>query len=116
LTILASPFRLFTSRSSLRDPLTAYLAPGLSFQLNRIYAQTSEISSTNIAFLILVTLLSPFLALGLALWAWIVALYWVLAAIVGNPDGLDGRNDGRELVLSTRRWWLSWLKLALKDD
>ena len=54
--------------------------------------------------------------MGLAVWAWIVAVYWLLAAVVGNPDGLDGRSDGRELVLSTRRWWKGWLGLAVLNE
>jgi len=57
-------------------------------------------------------MLSPALAGGLAVWSWVVAAYWICSAIVGNPDGLDGRNDGRELVLQTRRWWLSWVHMA----
>jgi len=65
--------------------------------------------------LLLVLLVSPILALGLAVWSWVVAIYWLFAAMVGNPDGLDGRNDGRELVLQVRRWWESWLRMALVD-
>jgi len=41
----------------------------------------------------------------LSFWALILGVYCVLAASVGNPDGLDGRREGWELVYSTRRWW-----------
>lgn len=59
--------------------------------------------------LLIVNAVGPLLSLGVALAAWVVGLYWVLAAMVGNPDGLDGRNDGRETVAGLRRWWEGWL-------
>ena len=62
--------------------------------------------------LVIVHLLSPLLAVGAMLWSWVVATYWLFAAMVGNPDGLDGRNDGKELVLQLRSLWEGWLRKA----
>lgn len=61
-------------------------------------------------------LLNPVFAFALMLWAWVAAFYWAGSAIVGNPDGPDGtksNDDGRELILSTRRWWRSWLLMGV---
>ena len=81
-------------------------------QLRVIYNPRADEVDVSMSLAIMVHLLSPALAVGVVVWSWVVAFYWLCSAVVGNPDGLDGRNDGRELVLATRRWWEKWLLLA----
>lgn len=65
--------------------------------------------------LLLVNILSPIYAIGICLSAWVAALFWFYAAILGDPDTgcRDGRDDGRAAVLGVRRWWEKWLEQAL---
>lgn len=53
--------------------------------------------------------------MGVAVAAWTVAMYWVFAAIVGDPDGSEGGNDGVETVLGLRGWWERWLVRAMLE-
>jgi hypothetical protein len=65
--------------------------------------------------LFLLHLFSPICALGIALAAWIAALFWVYAVILGDPpDGEEGLDDdgGRATVLGVRGWWERWLCLG----
>lgn len=64
--------------------------------------------------LFLVNILSPIYAVGIGLSAWVAALFWFYAAILGDPDGeyRDGRDDGRAAVLGVRRCWEGWLEQA----
>ncbi|EQL38281.1 hypothetical protein, variant 2 [Blastomyces dermatitidis ATCC 26199] len=59
--------------------------------------------------LLLIHLLSPLLIPALLIAAWIAASFWVFAMILGNPDGTEGRDDGRVAVLGVRNWWWRWL-------
>lgn len=59
--------------------------------------------------LVLVHLLSPFVSLGVAGAAWVAASFWFYAAIIGDPDGTRGKDDGRAAVLGVQAWWESWL-------
>lgn len=85
-------------------------------QLRCIYAPTANIEGKSVASLLLNLVASPFLSMGVALAAWIVAIYWIFAAIVGDPDGTEGGDDGRATVLGLRGWWESWLLKAILDD
>lgn len=60
--------------------------------------------------------MSPFLTMGLAVAAWTVAIYWIFAAIVGDPDHSGGGDDGRATVLGLRGWWESWLERAVVQE
>lgn len=84
-----------------------------------MYSSTTDYTAVEqyrLVIMVMVLLAAPVVAMGVAAWAWIVAIYWLFAAMVGNPDGLDGRNDGRELVLDLREWWIRWLMKAVRDD
>jgi hypothetical protein len=59
--------------------------------------------------LVLVQLLSPFMSMGMMVVAWVVAVFWLLTMVVGDPAGLDKRDDGKESVLAIRKWWEGWL-------
>ena len=59
--------------------------------------------------LIFVNLVSPIYAGPIAIAAWTAAVFWFYAAILGNPDGRDGRDDGVAAVMAVRGWWESWL-------
>lgn len=66
--------------------------------------------------LILLNLFSPVYAVAVALSAWVAAMFWFYAAILGDPDGRDGKDDGRAAVLGVRGWWERWLQRGMKDD
>lgn len=63
--------------------------------------------------LIAIHLASPLISIGVAVAAWISAAFWVFAVIMGNPDGTERRDDGRDAVLVVRNWWESFLLMAL---
>jgi len=121
--ILLLPFRLCARKPGFKDHLISLLSPALVVQLQCMCAPTiftdghhnTTTQCYSLGMLVVVHLLAPVLAMGISMWAWIVAIYWTFAAMVGNPDGLDGRNDGRELVLYLRGFWLDgWLMRAVK--
>ncbi|KAL8823294.1 MAG: hypothetical protein Q9191_005990 [Dirinaria sp. TL-2023a] len=64
--------------------------------------------------LILVNLCSPFYAIWVSASAWVAAFFWAFTAIMGDPDGKDGKDDGREAVMGVRHWWERWLGRALR--
>lgn len=73
----------------------------------------AEPAVTNPPMLILIHLFSPVYALGIALSAWVAAVFWAYAVILGDPDGRDGNDDGRAAVLGVRAWWERWLERGL---
>lgn len=64
--------------------------------------------------LFVVHVLSPFVSIGVAIAAWTAAVFWFYAAILGDPDGRDKHNDGKESVLGVRMWWEKWLLRAVR--
>lgn len=126
--ILLSPLSLLTtSYPSLHTQLDRFLSPPINAQLDFILsANTHHPSSSgdddfdeddktaNPVMLVLVNILSPIYAIGICLSAWVAALFWFYAAILGDPDTgyRDGRDDGRAAVLGVRRWWERWLEQA----
>jgi hypothetical protein len=72
--------------------------------------------------LVVVHLLSPLVSIGIAISAWVSAVFWFYAAILGDPGGVENRNgqypkdcnDGRASVLVVRAWWKNWLIKALR--
>lgn len=64
--------------------------------------------------LISVLLCSLFLSIGVALTTWVAACFWIFAAMLGNPDGTERKDDGRAAVLGVRNWWERWLLRALR--
>ncbi|KAF2722344.1 hypothetical protein K431DRAFT_195679, partial [Polychaeton citri CBS 116435] len=119
ITLLSQPVRLCAKRLSFGTQLAGLLGPALNLQLRAVYTplppHVNEDGSYNTGWLILVQLLSPFVSIGVALTSWVVAMYWVLAAIVGEPDPAvtEKRDDGRETCLALRKWWEKWLARAL---
>ena len=66
--------------------------------------------------LVLVSMLSPLYAMAIAVAAWVAGAFWLYTAVLGNPDGREDRDDGREAVLAVRRWWERWLIQSLEPE
>jgi hypothetical protein len=64
--------------------------------------------------LVVVNLFAPVVATGVAIAAWTAAFFWFFSAILGDPAGQDGHNDGRDSILGVRNWWDRWLSRALR--
>lgn len=111
------PVRLiFTRKRSFSDIVLSLLAPTLNLHLRCIYSFPTAGAELQLAQTLAVLLASSLFSVGIAVWCLVLGVYWVFAAIIGNPDGLDGRSDGRELVLSTRQKWDDWLRLSVKPE
>lgn len=108
ITTLSQPVRLCAHRITYGQQLASLLGPALSLQLKCIYTPLPPNANEDGVFhpgmLVFVLLVSPVLSLGVAIAGWVVAAYWLLAAIVGDPAGMDKRDDGRENVLRLRSW------------
>lgn len=112
-TVLTYPLRLFSaSRQHLSDELRILLARSNRVQLRAIYSFNITQGNT-VSSLLLVHALSPFTSMAVALSAWAVAIYWLFAAMIGDPDGTEGGNDGRATVLGLRAYWEMWLCKAM---
>jgi hypothetical protein len=111
--LLLQPFRLCTKRPSLSSQLTSFLAPPLNLQLHLVYSFSSS-TSYSVPMMIVVHLLSPIVAIGVAIGAWTAAFFWFFSAILGDPAGQDGHNDGKESLLGVRNWWDRWLSRGLR--
>ena len=112
-TVLTYPLRLFSaSRQPLSHELRSLLARSNRLQLRAIYS-VNITQGKSVSSLLLVHALSPFIAMAVSLGAWAVALYWVFAAMIGDPDGTEGGNDGRATVLGLRAYWEMWLCKAM---
>lgn len=118
LLLLLSPIHLVRKQMSLGDRLIRVLAPLFRKQLQMMYA-TSVHDAYTFEFkpvtLVLVHLASPLLSFGVAIAAWVSFAFWVFAFIMGNPDGTERRDDGRDAVLSVRNWWERYFLKALKQ-
>lgn len=66
--------------------------------------------------LVLVSILSPLYAMAISVATWVAGVFWFYTAILGNPDGRENRDDGREAVLAVRGWWERWLVQALEPE
>ncbi|THV71724.1 hypothetical protein D6C86_06266 [Aureobasidium pullulans] len=112
-TVLTYPLRFFSaSRRSLSEELRSLLARSNRLQLRAIYSFNIT-QGKSVSSLLLVHVLSPFTAMAVSLSAWAVAIYWVFAAMIGDPDGTEGGNDGRATVLGLRAYWEMWLCKAM---
>ncbi|KAF4550185.1 Hypothetical protein D9617_18g033760 [Elsinoe fawcettii] len=111
------PIRLiFTRKRSFSDVVLSILAPTLNLHLRCIYSFPTAGAELQLPQTLAVLLASSFFSMGIAIWCMVLTVYWGFAAIIGNPDGLDGRSDGRELVLSTRQKWDDWLRLSVRPE
>ncbi|KAF2263224.1 hypothetical protein CC78DRAFT_288505 [Lojkania enalia] len=113
IAILLQPFRLCTNRPPLSSQIMAFLAPPLNLQLHLIYSHSSA-TDYSPPMLVVVNLFSSIVAIGVAVAAWTAAFFWFFSAILGDPAGQDGHNDGRDSILGVRRWWDRWLSRALR--
>lgn len=120
ITSLAQPVRLCARRPTFGQQLGGLLGPALNLQLKSIYTplppHADEDSSYRTGMLLAIQLLSPFLSLGMMIAAWVVAVFWVSSAVVGDPAGTDRRDDGRETVLALRNWWEKWLVRSIREE
>lgn len=93
------------------------LAPVFRNHLQMIYAK-SLVNVHKFEFspiiLLLVNIVSPIISLGNAIAAWIVAVFWLFAIMMGNPDGTERGDDGRATVLMLRDWWERCLLSAVR--
>lgn len=115
-SLLLVPLRLCSKgRPTLGAQLTNFLAPPLNLQLRLIYSYSSA-QNYSVPMLVIVQLLAPIVAIGVAIGAWTSACFWFFSAILGDPAGQDqGRNDGKDSLLGVRRWWDRWLSRALRE-
>jgi len=120
IALLSQPVRLCARRPTFGQQLAGLLGPALNLQLRCIYTplapHANEDSSYHAFTLVMVHLLSPFLSFGMVFVAWVLAAYWLSSAMVGDPAGMDRRDDGRESVLSLRGWWEYWLLRSVKEQ
>lgn len=109
ITTLSQPVRLCARRITFGQQLASLLGPALNLQLKSIYTPLPPHANEDGVFhpgmLVFVHLVSPVLSIGVIVAAWVVAGYWLMAGIVGDPAGMDKRDDGKETVLGLRRWW-----------
>ena len=66
--------------------------------------------------LVLVSVLSPLYAMAIAVATWVAGAFWFYTVILGNPDGREDRDDGREAVLAVRGYWGKWLIKGLEPE
>lgn len=120
ITLLTQPVRVCARRPTFGQQLGGLLGPALNLQLKSIYTplppHADEDLSYHPAMLVAVQLLSPFLSFGMMLAAWVMAVYWLSSAVVGDPAGTDKRDDGKETVLALRGWWEKWLTRSVRED
>ncbi|OQO08274.1 hypothetical protein B0A48_06144 [Cryoendolithus antarcticus] len=120
ITTLSQPVRICARRLSFGTQLSSLLGPALNLQLRAIYTPLPPFADEDGCFhpgsLLLVHLTAPFLSMGVALAAWVLAAYWLMAGMVGDPAGMDRRDDGMETVLGLRRWWESVLMKGVQQS
>jgi hypothetical protein len=116
ITFLA-PLRLCRKECSPSVSLVRLVAPVFRNHLQMIFAKSLDNAHTfdfSPFCLVLIHLISPLISIGNAIAAWIVAVFWVFAIIMGNPDGTEKRDDGRATVLLLRDWWERCLLFAIR--
>ncbi|KAF2207851.1 hypothetical protein CERZMDRAFT_91663 [Cercospora zeae-maydis SCOH1-5] len=120
ITVMTQPVRLCARRPTFGQQLGGLVGPALNLQLRSIHTplppHADEDTSYRPGMLVLVSLLSPFLSMGMALAAWVAAIFWLSSAVVGDPAGMDKRDDGRETVMALRKWWEKWLIGSMRDE
>lgn len=98
-----------------------FLSPLLVLQLRLVYSSydicdPTHSETSGIVVLVLISMLSPLYAVAIAAATWVAGIFWFYTAILGNPDGKEDRDDGREAVLAVRRWWERWLIQSLGPE
>lgn len=103
----------------LRARFYRLLAPSPRFQL-RLISSIHDIRFTKLytarsaAILVLANTFAPLYAVAIAAFAWVGGVFWFYTAILGNPDGKEERDDGREFVMTVSGWWEKWLVQGLR--
>lgn len=118
--LILSPISACSSFAPLSTYLHTFLFPPLRIQLGLIDSTKVNIENTNLVInsttIIFVHIFAPVFALGIALSAWVAAVFWAYAAILGDPDGQDGNDDGKAAVLCVRAWWEQWLLRGIRCE
>lgn len=119
LLLLLFPLWSCVKQTPMCARLHYFLSPALSLQLGLVYssyniAEPVPSGTSGAVVLSLIFMLSPLYAVVLAVATWIAGVFWFYTAILGNPDGKEDRDDGREAVLAVRRWWEKWLVQSLE--
>ncbi|KAH7398715.1 hypothetical protein DE146DRAFT_498976 [Phaeosphaeria sp. MPI-PUGE-AT-0046c] len=112
-SLALAPLKVFTKRPPLSTQLTTFLAPALNLQLHLVYSHNAS-QEYSAPMLVVIHLLSPIIAFGVAIASWTAAGFWFFSSILGDPGGHDGRNDGKESILGVRNWWERWLSRGLR--
>ncbi|KAF1808551.1 hypothetical protein P152DRAFT_216701 [Eremomyces bilateralis CBS 781.70] len=107
------PLRLCAHQPSIPSDLITFLSPVLLVHLRLAFSRVAP-DRYSPAALVSVLLFGPVVAGGLALVAWVAAVFMIFSAIIGEPGGKDGPNDAHVFVLSLREKWEAWLRKALK--
>ena len=118
LILVFYPLRFCTSQWPSPTSFHRFLSRPPLLQLGLISSphETStahNLTINRIVTLVVVNVLSPVYAIAIAGAAWVAAVFWAYTAILGNPDGKEERDDGREAVLAVRGWWERWLVQGL---
>ena len=97
------------------------ISPLVVLQLRLVYSSSEtgdpvHSENSGIITLVLVSMLSPLYAMAIAVATWVAGVFWIYTAILGNPDGKEDRNDGRETVLAVRGYWEKWLLKGLEPE
>lgn len=116
--LILLPLRLCMPTFPSPNSFYRFLSPPPTFQLRLIFSSyeqdaINESRTRSITKLVLFNMVAPFYAGAIAAAAWVAAIFWSYTAILGNPDGKEERDDGREAVLSVRGWWERWLVRGL---
>ncbi|EXJ83195.1 hypothetical protein A1O1_06814 [Capronia coronata CBS 617.96] len=114
---LLLPLRLCRRECSPGTSLVRMVAPVFRNHLQMMFAKSLDDAHTfefSPFCLFLIHLVSPILSIPNAVAAWVVAVFWVFAIIMGNPDGTEKRDDGRAAVLILRDWWEKVLLYAIR--
>ncbi|KIW14022.1 hypothetical protein PV08_06803 [Exophiala spinifera] len=117
LIIMLLPLRLCQRECSPSITLVRMIGPIFRNHLQMIYAKSLDHAHTfefSPVCLVLIHVVSPLISLGNAVAGWIVAVFWLFAIVMGNPDGTEKRDDGRATVLMLRDWWEKCLLYAVR--
>lgn len=121
LLLLLFPLCFCLKQSPISARFRHSLSPLLVFQLGLVYSSYDiddpvRSETSGVVVLFLVSMLSPLYAMAIAVATWIAGVFWFYTAILGNPNGREDRDDGREAVLAVRGWWERWLIQSLEPE
>ena len=112
--LLLAPLRLCTPACSLQNSTRHVLWPILALHLWLICAKVENSWECGASRLVVVYLFAPLISFGVAIATLISASFWVFTLIMGNPDGSERGDDGKDAVLVVRNWWAKYLKKTLR--